>query len=178
MDAHDSHLGRGPVGAGIGLANGFVDFGCRDVDRGFDEKGVEVPLDIRRHGPSVDPFTTLVLPSGREVVVEVETGSNNLILDTRFLADCGVGVDDGVTTKTGVDETDHHWTRRWATAQGEVYLAAAPQAAQAQPRVQFQDIIHDGLIGADHLDRYRLHFDVTGPRMILSPHASALRDVS
>jgi hypothetical protein len=134
---------------------------------GFDEEGAEAPLDIRRHGLSVDPFTTLVLPSGREVVVEVDTGSNNLILDTRFLADCGVD-DDGVTTRTGVDETGFHWTRRWATAAGEVYLAAAPQTAQSQPRVQFQDIIHDGLIGTDYLERYRLHFDLTGARMILS----------
>ncbi len=140
---------------------------------GFDETGAEVPVDIRRHGPSVDPFTTLILPSGREVVVEVDTGSNNLILDTRFLADCGIDIDDAVTAKTGVDETGYHWTRRWATAKGEVHLAAAPQTAQAQPRVQFQDIIHDGLIGTDYLERYRLHFDVTGARMILSPHAGA-----
>jgi hypothetical protein len=140
----------------------------------FDEKGAEIPLDIRRHGPSVDPFTTLVLPSGREVVVEVDTGSHNLILDTRFLADCGIGIDDdGITAKTGVDETGYHWTRRWATIPGEVYLAAAPQTAQAQPRVQFQDIVHDGLIGTDYLERYRLSFDVTGARMILSPHVGA-----
>lgn len=140
----------------------------------FDEAGAEIPLDIRRHGPSVDPFTTLVLPSGREIVVEVDTGSDNLILDTRFMADCGISADDeGVTTKTGIDETGYHWTRRWATASGQVYLAAAPQTAQAQPRVQFQDIIHDGLIGTDYLKRYRLHFDVTGARMILTPYAHA-----
>jgi hypothetical protein len=136
---------------------------------GFGEKGAEIPLDIRRHGPSVDPFTTLVLPSGREVTVEVDTGSDNLILDTRFMADCGIGVDDdGVTTKTGVDETGYHWTRRWATARGDIYLAAAPQTAQKHPRIQFQDIIHDGLLGTDYLERYRLNFDLTGARMILS----------
>jgi hypothetical protein len=136
----------------------------------FDEKGFEIPLDIRRTSASVDPFVTLVLPSGREVVVEVDTGSNNLILDSRFMAECGVNPDDeGVVTKTGVDETGYHWTRRWATIAGTVHLAAAPQTVQAAPRVQFQDIIHDGLIGTDYLERYRLTFDVTGARMILSP---------
>ncbi|WP_203716907.1 retropepsin-like aspartic protease [Asanoa siamensis] len=141
---------------------------------GFGEQGAEIPLDVRRHGPSVDPFTTLVLPSGREVVVEVDTGSDDLILDTRFLADCGVGPDDaGVVTKTGVDETGYRWTRRWATAAGAVHLAAAPSTARARPRVLFQDIVHDGLVGTDYLDRYRLHVDVTGARMVLSPHAAA-----
>lgn len=136
----------------------------------FDEPGTEIPLDVRRNGPSVDPFVTLVLPSGREVVVEVDTGSNTLILDTRFMAECGVSPDDpGVETKTGVDETGYRWTRRWATVAGSVHLAAAPQTVQAAPRVQFQDIIHDGLVGTDYLERYRLHFDITGARMILTP---------
>jgi hypothetical protein len=136
----------------------------------FDGEGFEIPLDVRRDGPSMDPFTTLVLPSGREIVVEVDTGSHNLILDTRFMADCGIQIDDpGVTTKTGTDETGHEWTRRWATVDGEVYLAAAPQTAQARPYVHFQDIIYDGLVGTDYLERYRLTFDVSGARLILSP---------
>jgi hypothetical protein len=117
----------------------------------------------------VDPFTQLILPSGREIVVEVDTGSHHLILDTRFMADCGVGVEDpDVDTKTGTDETGYQWTRRWATAHGSVHLAAAPQTAQADPRVQFQDIIYDGLIGSEYLERYRLHLDVAGSRIILS----------
>jgi hypothetical protein len=139
----------------------------------FDADGFEIPLAMRRAGPAVDPFTRLVLPSGREVLVEVDTGSEYLILDTRFMADCGLQIDDpGMTTKTGTDETGYQWTRRWATAHGEVYLAAAPSTAQAQPLVQFQDIIHDGLIGTDYLERYRMSVDVSGSRLVLSPQAA------
>jgi len=144
---------------------------------GFDADGFEIPLAMRHTGPAVDPFTRLILPSGREVLVEVDTGSEFLILDTRFMADCGVQIDDpGVTTKTGTDETGYQWTRRWATANGEVYLPAAPQTAQAQPRVQFQDIIYDGLIGTDYLERYRVSFDVSGSRLVLSPQAADPHD--
>ena len=135
----------------------------------FTVDGFAIPLEIREHGISVDPFVTLVLPSGREVVVEVDTGSDTLILDMRFMADCGVEADgEGVSVKTGVDETGYHWTRYWATAKGSVHLAAAPETAQTQPRVMFQEIIHDGLIGSEYLGRYRSSFDVTGARLILS----------
>ncbi|HWD79016.1 MAG TPA: retropepsin-like aspartic protease, partial [Kribbella sp.] len=41
----------------------------------FQADGAEVPLDVRRESVSVDPFARLVLPSGREVTVEVDTGS-------------------------------------------------------------------------------------------------------
>jgi hypothetical protein len=43
-----------------------------------DEDGHVIPLEIRRAGISLDPFATLVLPSGREIQVEVDTGSENL----------------------------------------------------------------------------------------------------
>jgi hypothetical protein len=133
------------------------------------ERGYEIPLDVRREGVSVDPFVTLVLPSGREICVEVDTGSDSLILDTKFMPDCGVRIDDpGLTTKTGTDETGYEWTRHWATIAGDVHLAAAPETAQAAPRVMFQDIIHDGLIGTGYLERYRVTFDISGNRLFLS----------
>ena len=74
-----------------------------------------------------------------------------------------------MTTRTGTDETGYEWTRRWVSIEGSVHLAAAPETAQKAPRVQFQDIIHDGLVGADYLERYRLSFDVSGARMVLAP---------
>jgi hypothetical protein len=35
--------------------------------------------------------------------------------------------------------------------------------------VIFQEIIHDGLVGAEYLYRYRFSFDLAGERMVLSP---------
>jgi len=140
----------------------------------FAEQGFEIPLDVRRDGVSVDPFVSLVLPGGREISVEVDTGSGNLILDTRFMAECGARIGDPtVTTRTGIDETGHEFTRHWATISGPIHLAAAPETAQTAPRVQFQDIIHDGLVGTDYLERYRFTVDVSGARMILSPRSAA-----
>ncbi|RZU52322.1 aspartyl protease [Krasilnikovia cinnamomea] len=136
----------------------------------FPGDGYQIPLDLRRDAASVDPFATLVLPSGRQIHVEIDTGSANLILDTRLMPECGIQPDDpNVTTRTGTDETGHDWTRHWATVHGDVYLAAAPQTAQTAARVQFQDIIHDGLVGTDYLHRYRVTIDLSSSRLILHP---------
>jgi hypothetical protein len=130
--------------------------------------GVTVPLDVRRDGPSVAPFVSLVLPSGRTITVEVDTGSETLILDPRFMADCGLSPDDrALETETGTDETGYDWTRRHATVKGSVHLAGAPQTAHDAPRVIFQDIIYDGLVGTDYLERFRLTVDFAGERLIL-----------
>jgi hypothetical protein len=135
-------------------------------------EGIEVPLEIHRDGRSADPFAELVLPSGRTVVVEVDTGSDCLILDTRFMAECGLEVGGaGVTAREGVDETGHPYVRYDAKLPGRVHLAAAPETGQDDAKVIFQEIIHDGLVGSDYLYRYRFSFDLAGARMVLSPPA-------
>jgi predicted aspartyl protease len=141
-------------------------FTVHDADATVD--GVVVPLELHRDGPSVDPFVALVLPSGRTVRVEVDTGSGHLVLDARFMAECGVDPDGAeVTAHRGTDETGHGYLRYAATLAGAVHLAAAPETAQHRPEAIFQEIIHDGLVGSDYLYRYRFSFDVAGARMIL-----------
>lgn len=135
--------------------------------------GIEVPLDVERDGLSSTPFTRLVLPNGREIRVEVDTGSQSLILATRYLADCGLSLDDpALETTTGTDETGYQWTRHFATIDGSVHLAAAPQTVQTAPRVMFQDIIYDGLVVTDYLQRYRVTYDIVGGRLILHSDAA------
>ena len=132
--------------------------------------GTMVPLEVHRDGPSLSVFAQLVLPSGRTVAVEVDTGSQTLILDQQFLGDCGLTAGDpGIETTTGTDETGHEWVRHWAVAPGDVHLAAAPQLRQTSPRVQFQTIIYDGLLGSDFLDRHRVTYDIANARMLLDP---------
>ena len=135
-----------------------------------------MPLDVHRDGPSADPFAELVLPSGRTVLVEVDTGSDCLILDTRFMAECGLEVGGpGVSAREGVDETGNAYVRYDATLAGAVHLAGAPETAQDAPKVIFQEIIHDGLVGSDFLYRYRFSFDLAGERMVLGPLSGSSR---
>jgi hypothetical protein len=45
--------------------------------------------------------------------------------------------------------------------------AQTPHTAQQAPRVQFQDIIYEGLLGSDYLDRHRYTIDFDEARMLL-----------
>ncbi len=120
--------------------------------------GVEAPIEVRRRGFEVTLFLDLRLPSGRVAHLEVDTGSDNLILHSRYMRELGVDPDrPGVRTIRGKDETGYEYVRSSAEVRGEFSVAAAPSVAQRDPTVVFQTIIHDGLIG----DRFLRSFDVT-----------------
>jgi hypothetical protein len=127
-----------------------------------------VPLDIRTEGPSTDSYAELALPSGRAITVEVDTGSGCLILDASWLERGDAQVSGSIETTTGKDETGYEWVRRRARLKGEVHFSAAPETLQADPMVIFQEIVHDGLIGTDYLDRFRYTVDVKNARLGLS----------
>lgn len=138
-------------------------------DPAFESRAIEVPVRVQRDGPAVSLFVDLVLPSGRTVEVEVDTGSNCLILHSRFMADCRVLPEEVQETISGTDETGFRFVRSFATATGAIQLAEAPLTAQESPRTMFQDIIHEGLIGTEFLDRFIYSFDVSRSRMVLLP---------
>lgn len=132
-----------------------------------------VPLDVRRDGPATTPFADLVLPDGQTICVEVDTGSENLILDHGYWARGEVSVMGMPETSTGTDQTGFEWTRVQGQLRGRVHFATAPESAQETPEVLFQDIIHDGLVGTEFLDRFRYTVDIGRERLqltSLNPH--------
>ncbi len=58
-----------------------------------EEHGTQVDVNIERDGPAVTAFAPLVLPDSRTASVEVDMGSDCLILDERFAAAVGVELD-------------------------------------------------------------------------------------
>lgn len=128
-----------------------------------------VPLDIRRRGPSTGPFAQLVLPDGRAISVEVDTGSGCLILDAGLLSRGEVTTAGELESGEGVDETGHEWTRLRGRLDGGIHFAGAPQSRHENPRVLFQDIIYDGLVGTEYLDRFRYTIDVQREQLLLTP---------
>jgi hypothetical protein len=129
---------------------------------------IEIPVRVHRDGPSVTLFAGLRLPSGRAAEVEIDTGSGCLILDSGFMADCGVGAEDITETLAGTDETGHRYSRSFAATRGVVSFVDAPAAGQQDPRTMFQSIVHDGLLGSEFLDRFVHSFDVRDGRLVLS----------
>ena len=130
---------------------------------------VEVPIRVVRDGPAVTFFVDLRLPSDTRISVEVDTGSDQLILHSRFMNELGVNPDRPDVRKVeGTDETGHSYTRYFAPVRGEVRMAEAPSILQRDPAVMFQKIIYDGLVGDAFLRSYDVTYDLAGARMILA----------
>jgi hypothetical protein len=131
--------------------------------------GAVVPVHLERDERTVDAFIDLSVPGGGPARVEVDTGSNSLILDARYRSRLGIqdGAD-GVTTREGKDETGHLFKRTFARIHGSVSLVAAPGIEQRDPEAMFQEIVHDGLVGDAFLRSFVVTFDLPHERMIFA----------
>jgi predicted aspartyl protease len=134
------------------------------------DHGQPVSIHVDRHGEySTDVHLALDLPSGRSITVEVDTGSDSLILDETLADSAGIDLDAASTRKVdGLDETGNAFVRYFATLTGEVRLTGAPSFRQATPEAMFQKIIHDGLIGDDFLRNFVTTYDLARSQMIFA----------
>ena len=146
-----------------------VDYEAGVVRLGGPDGGVAVHLEVERDGPSVTAFMPLVLPGGRVVRVEVDMGSDALILNDTLADGVGVALDDpSLELVHGTDETGHGYIRRFTTLRGAIHPDGAPSIAQDDPRVMFQRIRYDGLVGDAFLRRFAVTFDVPAGRLVFS----------
>ncbi|WP_394829062.1 retropepsin-like aspartic protease [Pendulispora albinea] len=133
-------------------------------------RGSVSPIVIEAHElPSVTIKLALTLATGRTIAVEVDTGSDALILNDTFMGELGVAPDaPNVKTVKGRDETGYEYTRYVAVIPGPVRVAAAPEIQQRDLRVQFQRIIYDGLVGHSFLKQFTVTYDLPNRRMIFA----------
>jgi hypothetical protein len=149
-----------------------VDYGRKTIRSGSGSTGVSIGVEVVRDGPSVTVFAPLTIPGGRSIDVEVDMGSDSLILDERFAAETGARLDGpGVRVVEGTDETGHLYTRRFTRLSGGILLAGRRELAQDDPDVMFQSIIHDGLIGHAFLRRFVVLWDLAAARLAFAPNA-------
>ena len=131
--------------------------------------GVVVDVSVERDGPAVDVFCPLMIPGGRTVSVEVDMGSDALILDERLAGETGVDLASAdVRRVDGTDETGHSYTRFFTRLDGAIHPPSAPALAQRDPEVQFQRIIHDGLVGDAFLRRFAVTYDVAAAQILFA----------
>jgi hypothetical protein len=128
-------------------------------------EGTALTCRVERDGPSIAVYLPLTLPDGRSIEVEVDMGSDVLILDERF-AELGAGESRRVD---GTDETGHAYTRTFTTLPGRIHPTGAPELAQDDPDVMFQSIVYDGLVGDAFLRRFpAVTFDVARGSLVLA----------
>lgn len=190
-----STLGNVPVGifdmhamAGLGEVAGFVSLSCFrttpvtvdytagtlviEDDVSLAERaaaGTPVAVHVRADGCSTDLSMAVALPSGTIINVEIDTGSDTLILDERLAADAGVDLHGpDVRTVRAADETGHDFVRYFTKLSGSVTVTGAPSISAANPAVMFQQIIYDGLVGDAFLRNFTTTYDLPNSRVIFS----------
>jgi hypothetical protein len=140
---------------------GALTWGAAGEPERSSARGPGAPLNVRWDGPAVSLFVDLDLPDGSRATVEVDTGSDHLILDRTFMARFGVREEDpGVDQRNGVDESGHAYVRYFAPISGGVSIRGLPEIGQSAPLVQFQAIICDGLLGDEFLRSHDVTFDL------------------
>ncbi|MBN9415558.1 MAG: aspartyl protease family protein [Candidatus Eremiobacteraeota bacterium] len=136
-----------------------------------EKAGIVVPLEIDDdQNVSITCFAPLEVSGAGPAKVEIDTGSDSLILHRRFMPALGIpDQGDGIRVVREKDETDYSFTRWFTRLRGNVRLNGEAKLEQRGERVMFQQIIHDGLIGDDFLKHYIVTFDLSHSRMILQP---------
>jgi hypothetical protein len=135
--------------------------------------GSPVAARIERDGPAVDAFMRLDVPGAGTIEVEIDMGSDALILDERLAESVGVDLHgDGVRRVEGRDETGHPYTRAFTRLGGTIRATDAPAVAQPDPDVMFQRIIYEGLVGDAFLRRFAVTYDLGRERVIFGDGAT------
>jgi hypothetical protein len=130
--------------------------------------GAAVPVRIDDDGVSVTVSMSLEVPRGPPARVEIDTGSYGLILDERYMSRLGVNAaSPSVKTVRGKDESLHEYVRTFASIDGSIYPTGAPRMKQENPRVMFQKIIHDGLVGVSFLTGFSVTYNLPESQIIL-----------
>jgi hypothetical protein len=126
---------------------------------------VRVLVELEEHVASV--FLSLQLPAHGSISVEVDMGSDSLILNAPLARELGIDLcEESIRRVEGQDETGHAYIRYFSKLRGEVGPTATPAIRQVDPDVMFQEIIYDGLIGDAFLRNFVVTYDLASSRMI------------
>ncbi|MFN8554514.1 MAG: retropepsin-like aspartic protease [Candidatus Obscuribacterales bacterium] len=132
-------------------------------------EGVSVPIQITHKRAQTSITMLLWFSNGSYARVEVDTGSGALILDERYMRELGVFKDSMDVKKVeGIDETGHSYVRYFTKLPEDVFLAQSRLFTQKKPKVQFQKIIYDGLVGDGFLSNFTVTYDLAHKRLIFA----------
>lgn len=99
---------------------------------------------------------------------EIDTGSQNATVATRFMAPLAIDKDGKDVKKREQKNSDGVTTVRYMTTLPKIALAAAPEIAIANAPTTFADIIYDCVVGLDFWLGKVLTIDISGRQLIAS----------
>lgn len=151
-----------------------VDYDSKEISLGndsghLDMEGTLCKIEAERTGPSLSLFIRAILPSGKRVRLEVDSGSSSLILNKALMNELNIQANENESNITrGTDETGHEFTRYNSHLKGDIQIDCEGGITYKQPEVVFQDIIYDGLIGNEFLKQHKVTFDISNSRILFS----------
>jgi hypothetical protein len=133
--------------------------------------GTSVPVRVGYDGCSTDVMLDIDLPGGKTISVEMDTGSDVLILSEDFAGDAGIDLHGQDVQKAEArDETGHQFVRYFTELRGDISVSGAPSLRMSNPPVMVQKIIHDGLLGDRFLRNFTTTYDLPRSRVIFAIH--------
>jgi len=149
-----------------------IDYERRTIRDGTGAPGAPIPVRVEIDGPSVTAFMSLRIPGAVNADVELDMGSDTLILDERLAERTGVRLDaPDARREEGVDEMGNRYVRSFARVKGAIHPGGAPDLVQHDPDVMFQRIIYDGLLGHAFLSRFCVTWDLPNSQIRLDPRS-------
>jgi hypothetical protein len=132
-------------------------------------EGVSIPIQVTHKHAQTSISMLMWFSNGSYARVEVDTGSGALILDERYMKELGVFKSSpDVKTVEGIDETGHSYVRYFTKLPLDVFLAQSRLFTLVKPKVQFQKIIYDGLVGDGFLSNFTATYDLAHKRLIFA----------
>ena len=93
--------------------------------------GTSVAVRLDRQGPALVAFLPLTVGALGSIEVEVDMGSDALILDAGHAPSVGIRLDDPAVRRVeGRDETGHAYVRRFTHLDETIHVTGAPSLAQ------------------------------------------------
>jgi hypothetical protein len=131
--------------------------------------GTPVAVHVGYAGSSTELMLNMDLPNGEPISVEVDTGSDMLILNESLAGNVGIDLQgQGVRVVEARDETGHEYVRYFTELAGDVQVTGAPSIRMTNPQVMFQKIIYDGLVGDRFLRNFTTTYDLARSRVIFA----------
>jgi hypothetical protein len=135
--------------------------------------GKAAPLKFNdQRGIALDVFSDFLLGT-QTGECEIDTGSQNATVATRFMAPLAIDKDGKDVQKREQKNPAGVTVVRYKTTLPKIALAAAPQIGITQAPTTFADIIYDCVVGLDFWLGKSLTIDISGRELIVSDSSQA-----
>lgn len=107
-------------------------------------------------------------PDPPKAWVQVDTGCENLLLDSKLMFTLKIDATGANITETEPTDQNGRKFRSFASQMGKVEVSDSPSLVQEKTPVVFRKLLADGVLGQEFLRRYTVTFDLSNSELIFA----------